>query len=129
MVPRPYCYSEIDWQQSASDIGSVLGSQVEDLLPADELVVHIRSGDNILAIMDWTKRDATSNSFVENSIAGAPIQPGCDYYLDAALRGNDGGPFAKVHVMVDLWTFTSTTRHMATSSQIPDLVRAPTRAW
>ena len=80
----------------------MLGSQVEDLLPADELVVHIRSGDNILAIMDWTTRDATSNSFVENSIVGAPIQPGCDYYLDAALRGNNGGPFAKVHVMVDL---------------------------
>ena len=81
----------------------MLGSTVRDVLPEDHLVVHIRSGDSVIEIMNWLTQDATTDDFNENhGIRGIGIQPGCAYYMDAALRGYNGGPFAKVHVVADL---------------------------
>ena len=86
----------------------MLGSVVQDMLPEDHLVVHIRSGDSVIEITNWVAQDATTDNFNENhDIRGVGIQPGCAYYhdLDAALRleaTTARGPFTKVHVVVDL---------------------------
>ena len=55
----------------------------------------------MLEANEWLTQDATSDNYNEGLI-GRGLEPGCDYYMDAALRGYNGGPFSKVHVMVDL---------------------------
>ena len=55
-------------------IGSIVAE--EELLADDELVMHIRSGDSILEVMDWITKDATTDDYSEDDIVNTAIQPG-----------------------------------------------------
>ena len=55
-------------------IGSIVAE--EELLADDELVMHIRSGDSILEVMDWITKDATTDDYNEDDIVNTAIQPG-----------------------------------------------------
>ena len=82
------------WPQARLDLSSVAVKVVESdgPLAPDALVIHIRSGDSVMQVNDWLTRDATEEDFPEGTgITCAPLQPGCKYFVDAALTGLDGG--------------------------------------
>ena len=99
----PYCYFDaMQWPQARSDLSTILAHD-SNPLPDDELVLHVRSGDVLLAINAWLTADATSDTYDEKlpNLHAFNLQPGCGFHLDAALRGYDGKPFRKVHLMAD----------------------------
>ena len=64
--------------------------------------MHVRSGDSIEHQQAWMSANAfSSGPFDDAAFLNPPIQPGCQYHLDAALRGLDGKPFRKVHLLAD----------------------------
>jgi len=101
----PYCFFDtVHWPQARLDLSSVAVKVVESdgPLAPDALVIHIRSGDSVMQVNDWLTRDATEEDFPEGTgITCAPLQPGCKFFVDAALTGLDGGPFAKVYLLAD----------------------------
>ena len=96
----PYCFFDsVHWPQAKLDLSSVAVKVVESdgPLAPDALVIHIRSGDSVMQVNDWLMRDATEEDFPEGTgITCAPLQPGCEYFVDAALTGFNGGlsPFS-----------------------------------
>ena len=98
----PYCFpSALQWPQARSDMAQAL-SKVFEPLPEDELVMHVRSGDSIEHQRVWMSANAFSSSpFDDGAILNPPVQPSCQYHLDVALRGLDGKPFRKVHLLAD----------------------------
>jgi hypothetical protein len=96
----PYCFFDaVQWAQAAADIQLLFKGFTP--LADDVLVLHIRSGDVILAENDWLTQDATNAEYDEKTIAGAPVQPACAYYMDVIMRANGGQPFKKVHLLAD----------------------------
>ena len=103
----PYCFSRgmhgtghsFDWAQAKADIAQFVAGRFKPL-PEDELVIHLRTGDNLVQANMFYKELATQKQ--PETKPTCIVQPGCKAYVDAALHGYNGGPFRKVHVMADM---------------------------
>ena len=91
----PYCYfGAVDWVQARADAHHLYPAMMQTQPgSADELVVHIRAGDSEKKFDDMITGWPNNNP----SQMVAP----CSMYVDAALTGNNGGPFKSIRLVTD----------------------------
>jgi hypothetical protein len=113
----PYCYFEgLDWVQARADARQLYPALVQTQPgPADELVMHIRSGDH----------EETFDDMITgwpNSSPSQIVAP-CSMYMDAALTGNNGRPFKSIRIVTECSAGSSDGPKVGTCSPCVKMLR------
>ena len=113
----PYCYfGGLDWVQARADARQLYPALVQTQPgPADELVMHIRSGDH----------EETFDDMITgwpNSSPSQIVAP-CSMYMDAALTGNNGRPFKSIRIVTECSAGSSDGPKVGTCSPCVKMLR------